>query len=252
MIGIQKFSIDGHIMTVIATDFIPTIPYTTDVVTLGVGQRTDVLITADNYSESLYWMRSQAPGGEMCGGSSVPEALAAVYYEGADTTSWPASISTVNDTSCDNQPLNFTQPEFAMTPSENAYYQDVILSIDINDTGSFQWLVNGQSFHGDFSDPLLFLAAEGNTSYPNPEWNVYNFNQNGSVVLNITNFTPDMHPFHLHGHSVYVLNVGPAGTVWDGSIVNPTNPMRRDTQIIPAWGYAALMFEANNPGVWPL
>ena len=34
--GIQKFSIDSHNMTVIANDFIPIQPYTTNVVTLGV------------------------------------------------------------------------------------------------------------------------------------------------------------------------------------------------------------------------
>jgi len=34
--GIQRFSIDGHNMTVIANDFVPVQPYTTQVVTLGV------------------------------------------------------------------------------------------------------------------------------------------------------------------------------------------------------------------------
>lgn len=35
--GIQKFSIDNHVMTVIANDFIPVEPYDTTVVTLSVG-----------------------------------------------------------------------------------------------------------------------------------------------------------------------------------------------------------------------
>ncbi len=34
--GIQKFSIDGHKLTVIANDFVPINPYDTDVVTVGV------------------------------------------------------------------------------------------------------------------------------------------------------------------------------------------------------------------------
>jgi FtsP/CotA-like multicopper oxidase with cupredoxin domain len=33
--GIQRFSIDGHTMTVMANDFVPIKPYTTNVVTLG-------------------------------------------------------------------------------------------------------------------------------------------------------------------------------------------------------------------------
>lgn len=39
--GIQKFSIDNHVLTVIANDFIPVKPYDTNVVTLAV--RTDVV-----------------------------------------------------------------------------------------------------------------------------------------------------------------------------------------------------------------
>ena len=35
--AIQKFSIDGHTMTVIANDFVPIVPYNTSVVTLAVG-----------------------------------------------------------------------------------------------------------------------------------------------------------------------------------------------------------------------
>lgn len=34
--GLQRFSIDGHTLTVIANDFVPVKPYTTKVVTLGV------------------------------------------------------------------------------------------------------------------------------------------------------------------------------------------------------------------------
>jgi FtsP/CotA-like multicopper oxidase with cupredoxin domain len=42
--GIQKFTIDQHNFTVIANDFVPVQPYDTSVVTLGVAQRTDVIV----------------------------------------------------------------------------------------------------------------------------------------------------------------------------------------------------------------
>jgi len=41
------------------------------------------------------------------------------------------------------------------------------------------------------------------------------------------------------------------GCTWDGTVINPTNPTRRDGIIIPPYGYAALQFELDNPGVWP-
>jgi hypothetical protein len=55
---------------------------------------------------------------------------------------------------------------------------------------------------------------------------------------------------HLHGHNFYILAAG-SGT-WDGStIVNPDNPLRRDTLLIPAASYTVIQFEADNPGTWP-
>ena len=39
---------------------------------------------------------------------------------------------------------------------------------------------------------------------------------------------------------------------WDGTIVNPSNPQRRDTQLIRPSGYLVVQVELDNPGVWPL
>lgn len=247
-------------MTVIATDYVPTVPYTTDVITLGVGQRTDVLVTANGDPTSSYWMRTQIPGAVFCGGlgtpsgpdGSYPQVLAGVYYEDADTSTEPTTVPTVDNISCNNQPLNTTQPSYAIAPTPGGYVQDVVLGLTRNATGSFVFTINNQTFRADFNEPLLYLAAAGNVSFPtHPEWNVYNFDQNASVILLVINETPFTHPFHLHGHTFSVLNVGLNGTVWDGSTVNPSNPMRRDVQIVPAGGFAAIQFEADNPGVWP-
>ena len=91
--GIQRFAIDGHKMTVIANDFVPVIPYHTDVVILGVGQRTDILVTATSNVSSAFWMRSNftlAP----CGIANQPLALAAIYYPLANTSALPKSTAT--------------------------------------------------------------------------------------------------------------------------------------------------------------
>jgi FtsP/CotA-like multicopper oxidase with cupredoxin domain len=54
--GIQKFSIDSHNFTVIANDFVPVKPYTTNMITLGVAQRTDVIVS-DFLGESFTYER---------------------------------------------------------------------------------------------------------------------------------------------------------------------------------------------------
>lgn len=64
--GNQKFSIDGHQLTIVAVDFIPVEPYTTDIVTLGVGQRTDVIVEAVGKPGDSFWMCSQLAQGFFC------------------------------------------------------------------------------------------------------------------------------------------------------------------------------------------
>ena len=269
--GIQRFSIDHHNMTVIATDYVPTLPYDTDVVTLGVGQRTDVIVVGANDPKAAIWMRTAATGGQPCGGSSNPETLAAIYYEDADIKKLPKSKSwaTFNATDCVNDPITLTTPAYSITPSNNTWIQDISLTLELNETGHFEFMINGIAAHMNLNVPLLDQVAQGNLTVE-PEWNVYNFHKNTSIILNVTNNMPLAHPWHLHGHNFYVLNVGtgsgPAlatgpgpnggpgfesGATWDGSVIKPENPMRRDTQIIPPYGFLAIQFELDNPGVWP-
>lgn len=65
-----------------------------------------------------------------------------------------------------------------------------------------------------------------------------------------------MHNMHLHGHSEFWILAEGMGD-WDGKIVNPENPQRRDgaqlrmgTPDNPS--YVVIQFNTDNPGVWPL
>ncbi|KAG9236721.1 Cupredoxin [Amylocarpus encephaloides] len=255
--GTQKFSLDGHDMKVIANDFVPIIPYDTKVVTLGIGQRTDVLVTGlKNYS-GAYIMRSSidAP----CSLSLNPDATAIVYYKHDDllknringSTPWPEFLASKNV--CENDPLNQTVPWFPMKPDPSPPTTETIdITFGQNSTGFWQWFMNGSSFRANFNQPILLLAKTGSTSFPtHPEWNVHNMGGNSSFRIIINNNGPPLpHPIHLHGHNMFVLASGP-GT-WDGKIVNPNNPQRRDVHILPAGGHMVLQVTADNPGAWPL
>lgn len=37
---------------------------------------------------------------------------------------------------------------------------------------------------------------------------------------------------------------------WDGTIVNPSNPQRRDVQILQPNGYVVVQWNQDNPGAW--
>ena len=98
--GLQRFTIDGHNMTVMANDFVPVKPYPTDVITLGIGQRTDVIVQATGAPNSSFWMRSDIDTN--CSNNGITanpptgnsHALAAIYYEDANTNEVPTTTAT--------------------------------------------------------------------------------------------------------------------------------------------------------------
>nr|CAD1834262.1 unnamed protein product [Ananas comosus var. bracteatus] len=62
----------------------------------------------------------------------------------------------------------------------------------------------------------------------------------------------ESHPFHLHGYNFFVVGTGfgnfdPAK---DPAEYNLVDPPERNTVGVPAGGWTAIRFRANNPGVW--
>jgi FtsP/CotA-like multicopper oxidase with cupredoxin domain len=57
----QKITIDGHKFKVLTTDCVEIEPYETDVITLAVGQRSDVIVSGTGNSTDVVYMRSYRP-----------------------------------------------------------------------------------------------------------------------------------------------------------------------------------------------
>ena len=87
--ALVHFSIDNHTMKVIANDFVPLQPYETEVVTLGVGQRTDILVKAEGDTDAAYWMRSTISLN--CSAAETLYGKAIILYENASEDSMPSS-----------------------------------------------------------------------------------------------------------------------------------------------------------------
>ncbi|THV64742.1 hypothetical protein D6D28_09671 [Aureobasidium pullulans] len=256
--AMQKFSIDGHTMTVIANDFVPVEPYEVAVVTLAVGQRTDIIVEADGSPTDSVWMRSNIKYCSLTDGT-VDEAVAAIYYESADNTTIPTSNSSVTVAQlsyCNNDDLSVTKPFFPITPDPNpSTTEDLIIEYRTNETDFNLWFVNNISFRGDYNNPVLLEAKLGNLDFPE-EYHVMNFGSNNTVRLIVYNyFAFGGHPMHQHGHNMYVLAEGFGE--WDNTVTNPGNPQRRDTVWVQAAkdkdtpAYVVLQFDQDNPGVWP-
>lgn len=171
-----------------------------------VGQRSDVIVEAIGKSTDIVWMRSMLSSGECTEPSNQPLALAAIYYEHANTTATPGNDSIAHiDTSppCENDDLSVSIPAYPIAADDPTTTIQMSVNVSVNATGHLVWTINDSAFHGDYNNPLLLLANAGNTSYPmDPQWNVYNEGSNTTIRVSIINVSPTSHPWHLHGHEM--------------------------------------------------
>lgn len=260
--GTLKFSIDGHSLSIIAQDLIPVEPYSTNVVTLSIGQRTDVIVEATGEPGDAYWMRAQLATNRCTLNTGVsPNGVAAVYYEDADTDSVPETTSDVTAdqlAKCKNDELTQGAPLCKIPVEEPSTTQRLDFEFKNNGT-HFVWYVNNSTYRGNYNQPILLQANKGDLDYES-QWNVFNFGKNETVRLHLVNHgLVGSHPMHLHGHDFHVLAEGFGE--WDGTVTNPSNTVRRDVHtlqngrnttsgVVPS--YMVLQYTQDNPGVWPL
>lgn len=182
--ALQRFSIDGHTMTVIANDFVPIKPYDTKVVTLGIGQRADVLVKA-NGNLDAYWIRANIS--EPCSLTDQPNAKGIIYY-GKDTGKEPKSQAwpIADPRTCANDDLNKTVPIYVekLPKTDKIYHMDIDAFQNASQINLFS--LDDVSFRGNYNYPTLLLSKLNNLTFEE-EWNVRNVGDAKSVVLNITN-----------------------------------------------------------------
>ncbi|KAK4188254.1 putative laccase precursor [Podospora australis] len=254
--AIFKFSVDQHKMIVVATDFIPIVPFEATSVSVAVGQRLDVIIDADQDSSKAYWARGLPM--ESCRevDNNYGHIRAVVRYDDSTSTEDPKSNSWSMTDECHDEPLSHLVPWIPHTVGPSSLtelYNASLAQISINNgtAQGFRWLVGGaQPFNGDMSQPVVKQLFDG--TYPGDSF----------VPVNLTGMTTDSwvymvvessldipHPLHLHGHNVYVLARG-NGSYSDAVGLTLDNPPRRDTVNLPPQGYVALAFKTDNPGAW--
>jgi FtsP/CotA-like multicopper oxidase with cupredoxin domain len=229
--ALQRFSIDGHRLQVIANDFSPIEPYETDVISLGVGQRSDVLVKAIGKPTDSYWMRSTI--GRNCALARNFFAKAVVLYEDAPRNATPTtSPYFLPEVNCANvsgffdyffikrsaqsssyltrvvqDDLALTVPLYPITPDLSDVKTQVVgLTFGPNATGNNLFYVNNSTYRPNFNKPLLLLAHHQNSSYQyEPDWNVYDFGKAKRIRLVVNNLNSASHPMHIHGHNMVSL-----------------------------------------------
>ncbi|KAK4546388.1 hypothetical protein LTR36_002065 [Oleoguttula mirabilis] len=244
------FSIDNHTLQVIAMDFVPIVPYTTDSISIGMGQRYDIIVNANMSAvASDFWMRA-FPDAFCSDNDNSDDIKGIIHYDGSSSTPTTTGY-TITENSCFGESLESLVPFLELDASSSAAVSnDLASTVAFNDDNIFKWYIGSTSFLVEWDDPTALQILNNDTSFSNTsgvielptadEWTI--------VIIETTLAVP--HPIHLHGHDFYVLAAGYGTYAAEAPTLQTSNPPRRDVAMLPAAGYLVFAFQADNPGAW--
>ncbi|KAM3504828.1 hypothetical protein MY11210_008207 [Beauveria gryllotalpidicola] len=242
-----KFSIDNHTMTVMAADFVPIEPYNTTVLDMTMGQRYDVVVTADQQSvASNFWMRA-IPQVACSDNANTDDIRGIVYY--GDSPSTPTTIGYAYTDACVDEPVSSLVPHVPVAAGTQDYSSlELVNILPVSDV--ILWTLNGTSFYASWEDPTVSLLYNNVTSFANPIHVVQLDEADRWTYLIVQAENAVAHPIHLHGHDFAILGQG-VGTYNESSdLLSLKNPARRDVAMLDGTGYLVVAFKTDNPGAW--
>lgn len=161
--GHFQFSIDGHSLTVIATDLVPIVPYAADSVVVAMGQRVDVVVEALADGAGDYWLR--AAWNSACSTNLNSAGITGIVRYDADSTADPSTTSSVTaSTTCGDEPLASTVPYLSLDVGDISTVADEVL--DFSFGSYFTWTINGSSLLLDWSKPTIEQIMSGESVFP--------------------------------------------------------------------------------------
>ncbi|KAF1940719.1 laccase precursor [Clathrospora elynae] len=234
-------NLDGHPFQVIATDFVPVVPYNTTHIQIGIGQRYDVIITA-NQTAGNYWFRR------------------AIFTYAGQTVADPTTTAAASPFTACVDPV--TTPKVAKTvPSSTFAAQVKNLPVAfgpvVANGNTVLWTINGTSLIIDPGNPTIKYVAQNNNTFPQG-YNVVQVPSTSAstwtywVIQQAANAPPIAHPIHLHGHDSYILGTGDGqfNAATNFASLRFTNPPRRDVTMLKGGGWLVIAYPTDNPGAW--
>jgi FtsP/CotA-like multicopper oxidase with cupredoxin domain len=150
-----KVSLDGHLMTVMAADFNPIQPYTAEVLSIGIGQRYDVVVEAGQQTSGDWWLRAVPQYVCSSAHASGDNIRAIVRYDASSTADPVSEPWEFGGDSCADEPLDRLVPVKSLDAGQKDSSQQFNLGLQLPD-GHFRWTLNGHSFMSDWGYPSEF------------------------------------------------------------------------------------------------
>ena len=183
-------------------NFIPIKPFVAESIAIGIGQRYDIVINA-NQDIGNYWLRADI--GTQCGRNRMTGRIRSIIrYEGAPETE-PVSEGIAKSTGCyDEDVTPWVSNEVPRDQfMEAVKYFHMGFNVSTVNGPLVQWLINGSDMRVDWSKPTLDYVIDGDYSFESRR-NVYEINQVNAwtfwVIQTVQGDPVNIpHPIHLHG-----------------------------------------------------
>ncbi|KAF9809804.1 hypothetical protein IEO21_07247 [Rhodonia placenta] len=249
------FWIDGHDMTIIEADGIDTEPYPIDMINLGVAQRYSILVKARNDTSAKNWAIHANMDTTMF--DTVPDTLNpnATSYIEYSSAAETEDLGTVDAYEALNDTLLTPADVVAMPAATRTI--ELEFEFDTMDDGTNHAVINGVTYNSPNVPAIMSALTLGANASVAEAYGPQSFVVDHLDVVDIVvkNADTGKHPFHLHGHTMQLVNFAADYTSDDPSLNPPinesqANPMRRDTVLIPAGSAYTFRIVADNPGVW--
>ncbi|KAK4583972.1 hypothetical protein RGQ29_021909 [Quercus rubra] len=279
-----SFQIEGHKMTVVEADGYNVEPFEVDKLYIYSGETYSVIVKADQDTSRNYWATTNVISRH----PNTPPGLAIFNYEPNEPQQSPPTVPPAgpvwNDTAdqfAQSQALKARQG-YIHSPPPTSDRTLVFLTTQNTINGYTRWAVNNVSL--DTPDTPFLIALKYNLpnvmdqtpppdTYDSLNYDINNvaknknatsstaiyrlkFNTTVDVIMQNANTMKishsETHPWHLHGHDFWVLGngIGKFDLKEDTKKFNLVNPVMKNTVPVFPFGWTALRFQADNPGVW--
>ena len=257
------FWIEGHQMEIIEVDGVDTQAFPVDHISVSVAQRVSVLVKARSDAEPKNWRINVAADPDMY--DNVPDDLqmnvtsTISYGEGLEWGDDGRASLDELDVFDETQLVPVEQiPLYPITnPESQSHDLHIYFTTFLNgiNYGTF----NNNTFIAPLVPSIFTMMSEGEKAldplYYGPNAHAIVSKHLDVVEFMLYNWDSGYHPFHLHGTSFQVVwrqkdltSKDPADKPEFNS--KQSNPIRRDTVMVPPSGRVAIRFIADNPGAW--
>lgn len=242
-----RFTIDNHTLEVIANDLVPIVPYNTTTLSIGMGERYDIVVTAKDLTSGDFWLRSITQ--TSCSSNDAADDIKGIIrYDNSSTADPTTSVYSYTDSCLDEDASNLV-PYLAIDASASDEISTNALGMQTIDDTTL-WAFNSTVFRTKWENPTLLQVAEGNDTWTSAQEVIKLPDADKWVYLVVNSPFVTDHPMHLHGHDFWVLGTG-FGEFDETQVGNLTlvNAPRRDSAMLPSAGYMVIAIKTDNPGV---